>query len=64
MFYSRKAPEVPSVEFALHPQHETSWDSGTQIKKDVKSKFRKQIGSLPTTSSNSKGSQEALEGQC
>jgi len=56
--------KLPIAEFALHHQHETSCDSETQIKKDVKSKFRKQIGSLQTTSLNSKGKEEALESQC
>jgi len=39
-----------TVEFALHPQHETSCDSEIQTKKDCKSKFRKQLGISPTTS--------------
>jgi len=45
----------------LHPQHETSCDPETQMKKDVKSKFRKQLGSLPTTLLNSEGKEETLE---
>jgi len=38
------------VEFALHPQHETSRDSQIQIKEDPKNKFSKQLGSLPILS--------------
>ena len=50
-----------TVEFALHLQHETSCDSEIQTKKDFKSKFRKQLGSSPTTSLNSEGKEETLE---
>jgi len=49
------------VEFALHPQHETSCDSEIQTKKDFKSKFIKQLGNSPTTSLNSEGKEETLE---
>jgi len=45
----------------LHPQHETSCDSEIQTKKDLKSKFRKQLGSSPSTSLNSEGKEETLE---
>jgi len=41
------------VEFALHPQHETSCDSEIQMKKDFnyfKSKSRKRLRSLSTVS--------------
>jgi len=48
-------PFVAAVEFALHPQHETFCDSEIQTRKDFKSKFRKQLGSSPTTSLNSEG---------
>ena len=44
------------VEFALHPQHETSLDSGIQIIKDfnyLKSKSRKRPRSLSMVSLNS-----------
>ena len=34
------------VEFALHPQHETSRDSETQTKEDFKSKSGKRLRSL------------------
>jgi len=51
---------VLNVEFALHPQHEMSCDSEIQTKKDFESKFRKQLGSSPTTSLNSEGEEEAL----
>jgi len=44
---------VASVEFALHPQHETSRGSGIQTKEDFKSKSRKRLGSLSTISWNS-----------
>jgi len=50
-----------SVEFALHPQHETSCDSEIETKKDFKNKFRKQLGSSPTTSLNSACKEETLE---
>jgi len=50
-----------NVEFALHPQHETSRDSEIQTKEDLKSKFRNQLGSLSTTSLNSKGKEETVE---
>ena len=50
-----------SVEFALHPQHETSCDPEIQIKEDLKSKFRKQLGSSLITPLNSKDKEEALE---
>jgi len=53
--------EVVGVEFALHPQHGRSCDSEIQTKKDFKSKFRKQLGSSPTTSLNSVGKEEILE---
>jgi len=49
------------VKFALHPQHETSRDPETQTKEDFKGKFRKQLGSLPMISLNSKDKEEALE---
>ena len=39
----------------LSSQHETSYDSEIQTKKEFKSKFRKQLGSSPTTSLNSEG---------
>jgi len=52
---------LSSVESALHPQHEASRDSEMQTKEDLKSKFRKQPGSLLTTSLYSKGKEEALE---
>jgi len=45
-----------TVEFALHPQHETSLDSGIQIIKDFnyfKSKSRKRPRSLSMVSLNS-----------
>jgi len=45
----------------LHPQHETSCDSETQMKKYVKSKFKKQLGSSPTTLLNSECKEETLE---
>jgi len=48
------------VEFALHPQHETSCDSEIQTKEDLKSKFRKQLGSLALISLNNKDKEEAL----
>ena len=44
------------VEFALHPQHETSLDSGIQLIEDVKyfnSKSRKRPRSLSMVSLNS-----------
>ena len=50
-----------SVEFALHPQHETSCDPKIQIKEDLKSKFRKQLGSSSITPLNSKDKEEALQ---
>ena len=50
-----------SETFALHPQHETSCDSEIQTKKDFTSKFRKQLGSSPTTPLNSEGKEETLE---
>jgi len=50
-----------SVEFALHPQHETPHDSEIQTKQDLKSKFRKQPGSLSIISLNSKDKERALE---
>ena len=49
------------VEFALHPQHETSCDSEIQRKEDLKNKFRKQPGSSSMISLNSKDKAEALE---
>jgi len=52
---------LAGVEFALHPQHETSCDSEIQTRKDFKNKFRKQLGSSPTTSLNSEGKEETLE---
>ena len=52
---------VIAVEFALHPQHEASCDSEIQTGKDFKNKFRKQLGSSPTTSLNSEGKEETLE---
>ena len=54
----------PHVEFALHPQHETSCDSEIQIKEDLKRKFRKQLGSLALIPLNSRDKEEALECQC
>jgi len=48
--------QLPSVEFALHPQHETSLDSGIQIIKDFnyfKNKSRKRPRSLSMVSLNS-----------
>jgi len=53
--------ELACVEFALHPQHETSCDSEIQRKKDFRSKFRIQPGSLSIIALNSKGKEEALE---
>jgi len=50
-----------NIEFALHPQHETSCHSDIQTKTDSKSKFRKQLGSSPTTSLNGEGKEETLE---
>jgi len=35
-----------SVEFALHPQHETPRDSEIQTKEDFKRKLRKRLRSL------------------
>jgi len=52
------------VEFALHPQHETSCDSEIHIEEDLKRKFRKQLGSLARIPLNSKDKEEALECQC
>jgi len=52
------------VEFALHPQHETSGDSEIQTKEDLKRKFRKQLGRLSIISLNSKDKEEALKCQC
>jgi len=57
----REVRNFASVEFALHPQHETSRDSEIQIKEYPKSKFRKQLGSLPIISYSSKDKEEALE---
>jgi len=50
-----------SVEFALHPQHETSHDPEIQTKEDFKSKFSKLPGSLSIISLNSKDKVEVLE---
>ena len=50
-----------TVEFTLHPQHETSRDSEIPTKEDFKSKFRKEPGSLSIISLNSKDKEEALE---
>ena len=55
---------VYCVEFALHPQHETSCHSETQTKEDFKSKFRKQLGSLTLMSLNRTDKEEASEYQC
>jgi len=55
---------VHFVEFALHPQHETSCDSEIQTKEDFKNKFRKQLGSLALMSLNNTDKEEALEYQC
>jgi len=52
------------IEFVLAPQHETYCDSEIQTKKDFKSKFRKQLGSLALMSLNSIDKEEALEYQC
>jgi len=41
------------VEFALHPQHETSRDSEIQIKEDFKCKSRKRYRGLSMVSWNS-----------
>jgi len=41
------------VEFALHPQHETSSDSEIQAKEDFKSESRKRPRSLSMVSLNS-----------
>jgi len=49
------------VEFALHPQHETSCDSEIQAKEDLKSKFRRQLGSFSINSVNSEDEEETLE---
>jgi len=38
--------DVASVEFALHPQHETFCDSEIQTKEELKRKFRKHLGSV------------------
>ena len=51
------------VEFALHPQHEASFDSEIQTKKVLKRKFRKQLGILSIRSVNSKDKEVAFESQ-
>jgi len=51
-----------NVEFIVHPQHETSFDSEIQTKKVLKRKFRKQLGRLSIILLNSKD--KAYEGQC
>jgi len=53
--------ELACVEFALHPQREMSSDSEMQTKKDLRSKFRIQPGSLSIISFNIKDKVEALE---
>jgi len=60
----RTIHQVGYVEFALHPQHETSCDSEIQTKEDFKNKFRKQLGSLALMSLNNTDKEEALEYQC
>jgi len=66
---SRKTPDIfklnrvgGNVEFIVHPQHETSFDSEIQTKKVLKRKFRKQLGRLSIILLNSKD--KAYEGQC
>jgi len=56
----RRPRDSICVEFALHPQHETSCESETQTKEDFKSKFRKQFESLALMSLDSTD-KEALE---
>jgi len=55
---------VTNVEFALHPQHETSCYSEIQTKEDLKCKFRKQLGRLSIIPLNSKDKGEPLKCQC
>jgi len=52
---------MPIVEFALHPQNETSRYFEPQTMEDLKSEFRKPLGSLSITSLNSKGKEETLK---
>jgi len=52
------------IEFALHPQHETSYDSGIQLIKDfnyIKSKSRKRPRGLLLVSLNSNDWEEYWE---
>jgi len=52
---------VPTVEFALHPQHAMSRDSEIQTNEDLKNKFRKQPGSLSIIPLNSQEKETAFE---
>ena len=55
-----------SVEFALHPQHETSFESEKQPLENFnhfRSKFRKRIRILSIVSLNSNDKEEVLEHQ-
>jgi len=52
---------IQTVEFALHPLHETSRDSEIPTKEDYKSKFINQPGSLSIISLNNKAKEKALE---
>jgi len=53
-----------NVEFALHPQHETSFESEKrpfEVFNHFRSKFRKRLRSLSIVSLNSNDKEEVLE---
>jgi len=59
--YSFQDIQVLSLPCILNMKRETSRDSEIQTKKELKSKFRRQPGSLSIISLNNQDKEEALE---